>query len=393
MKRVVLASLSAAVLVTGCSALSNLTGVRTTIASGCGRSHGIALVIGVHRDVPEPSLDQRLTCQVAAAIQSEKPVRIVIAAGQPWLITPRLIQVNSGTIAQQDSPWVSEDLQHVRADIAAARPSSPGVDDLAALSIAADAMRSAGAPHAEVALVDSGLDDRGALDFTVPGLLGAAPAEVASQLRSTGSLPELQGLTVLLVGIGYTAPPQAPLSVQWRNNLTQIWRAVVTLAGGIAETLPQPAQGTSVKTNEPVELIPVPANQPVRPTVLKPIVFTAVSPVRFEPNTTTLTDPSGAVRALAPIARWLAADSSRRARLEGTTADFGPMAGQIELSKLRADRVRDELIALGATSGQISVIGVGSDFPQFTPDRSASGVLLAGPAALNRSVRITLSEG
>jgi hypothetical protein len=33
---------------------------------------------------------------------------------------------------------------------------------------------------------------------------------------------------------------------------------------------------------------------------------------------------------------------------------------------------------------------VGSNFPQFRPDRNAAGVLLAGPATLNRSVRITL---
>lgn len=69
------------------------------------------------------------------------------------------------------------------------------------------------------------------------------------------------------------------------------------------------------------------------------------------------------------------------------------MAGQIELSKLRAERVRDELIALGASLAQISTSGVGSNFPQFIPDRNASGVLLAGPATLNRSVRITLNEG
>ena len=47
-------------------------------------------------------------------------------------------------------------------------------------------------------------------------------------------------------------------------------------------------------------------------------------------------------------------------------------------------------MTLGAHRDQISCMGVGSDFPQFQPDRSAAGVLLAAPAALNRSVRITL---
>jgi outer membrane protein OmpA-like peptidoglycan-associated protein len=121
-------------------------------------------------------------------------------------------------------------------------------------------------------------------------------------------------------------------------------------------------------------------------------VFTGESPVRFEPNSTAFVDSAAAVRALTPIARWLAGGRSRRALLVGTTADVGPMTGQVALSRLRAGRVRAELVALGASPGQISVRGVGSDFPGFVPDRNASGTLLAGPAVLNRSVRITLSS-
>jgi outer membrane protein OmpA-like peptidoglycan-associated protein len=138
--------------------------------------------------------------------------------------------------------------------------------------------------------------------------------------------------------------------------------------------------------------VPVPPDQPVRPITRNPIVFTGASPVRFEPDSIVFVDPAAALRALAPIASWLAADRSRRAWLVGTTADVGPITGQIQLSWLRADRVRDELVALGVSLAQISTEGVGSDFAQFTPDRNASGILLAGPATLNRSVRITLSR-
>jgi hypothetical protein len=42
---------------------------------------------------------------------------------------------------------------------------------------------------------------------------------------------------------------------------------------------------------------------------------------------------------------------------------------------LRADRARDELIAIGAWPAQISTTGVGSNFRQYVPDRDASGVL------------------
>jgi len=330
---------------------------------------------------------------VAAVIKDGRPLILVGASGQPTVLTPDLLSMRGGTLAQQGSPKLDEDMQRVSATITAMRPRSPGVDDLAALSVAADAARSAGAPHADLVLLDSGLDDRGALDFTVPGLLAAIPAEVASQLRNSGNQPDLRGFTVELVGIGYSAAPQPPLAAKWRSNLTQIWAAVAASGGGRVEVIPQPGMSASIRTSQPVKLIPLPADHPVRPAPRASIVFTGESPVRFEPDSTAFVDPGAARRALTPIARWLAADPSRHARLVGTTADVGPLGGQIALSRQRAGRVRGELIALGASAGQISVTGAGSDFPQFIPDRSAAGTLLAGPATLNRSVRITLSSG
>jgi OmpA-OmpF porin, OOP family len=375
------------------------SGPAITAALNCRDPQGLELVIGAHRDAPEPSLDPALVCQITTAIRTREPVRIVVASGRPRLITPQLKRVTGGTLAQQNSPRVQQDVQRILTAIADARPDSPGIDDLEALSVAADAARTVGDPHAELVLIDSGLDDRGALDFIEPGMLAATPAEVAQQLKASGNLPDLRGFTVLLVGLGYTAPPQAPLSAKWRYGVTRTWAAVVTAAGAKDEVIPQPGQSPSVDTDQPVKAVPVPPIQPVRVPPTQPgkphkpaiVIFTQESAVRFEPNTTVFVDPAAAEQALTPIARWLAADPSRHAWLEGTAADVGPLSGQIELSKLRANRVRAELIALGASGVQISTTGVGSNFPQFTPDRSASGVLLAGPAALNRSVRITLS--
>ena len=128
-----------------------------------------------------------------------------------------------------------------------------------------------------------------------------------------------------------------------------------------------------------MKLVPVPTDQQVKPTTRIPVVFTGESPVRFGPDSTVLTDPAAAVQALTPIAEWLAADPFRRASLVGTTADVDTIAGQVALSQQRADRVRDELVALGASPAQISTKGVGSNFLQFTPDRDSFGTLLAAP--------------
>lgn len=387
---------SAALLAAGCTPLSRVISMTAQPVAVCGRSHGVVLIAGAHRDVPTPALGPQVRCRLAAAIEDREPVILVEASGQPDVVKVPLLPVGTGTLAQQGSPRVNEDVRRVEQAVAGLRPHSAGVDDLAAFAIAADAARSTGAPHAELILLDSGLDDRGALDFTRPGMVAADPAEVAHQLTATGNDPDLHGFPVLLVGLGYTAPPQPPLAAKWRSNVSQIWTAVIRSSSSRPELIPQPAQGGPVRTSEPVKLIPVPPDQPVtlppqtsRPP-RAPIVFTGDSAVRFQPNRTAFVDPAAARRALAPIAKWLAADLSRHASLEGTTADVGPMAGQVALATQRAQGVRDELVTLGAHRDQISCMGVGSDFPQFQPDRSAAGVLLAAPAALNRSVRITL---
>jgi OmpA-OmpF porin, OOP family len=390
MKRYLAAAVAGSFLISGCSALSELATVSSTVMH-CGAAHGMELIVGAHRNAPAPALDDRLTCQVTAAIRAGKPVSIVVADSRPLVITPRLMSVTGGTLAQQDSPRVRQDVQRVQAALAAARPDSAGVDDLAALAVAADEARSSGGADPEFVLLDSGLDDRGALNFTVPGVVAATPAEVARQLRSSDELPDLHGSTVVLVGIGYTAPPQQSLSAKWRGNVTQIWTAVARSAGARVQVIPQPGQGPSVRTSEPVRAIPVPAIPQVRPARHTTIKFTGESAVRFVPNSPAFVDPAAAIAALTPIARWLAAGSSRRAQLEGTTADVGTLAAQIGLARLRADHVRDELIQLGGARTQLTTTGVGSRFPQFIRDRDAAGTLLAGPATLNRSVRITLS--
>jgi outer membrane protein OmpA-like peptidoglycan-associated protein len=382
----------AAGIAAGCTQWTALPEVRPATVSHCTAPQGIELIIGAHRDESAPRLSRPLVCQLTAAIQAGRPVHVVVAAGRPQLLRVRLISVRGGTLAQQGSPRVQQDVRKVLSAVAAARPGSPGIDDLAALSVAADDARSEGCPHAELVLIDSGLDDRGPLDFTVPGMLAATPGEVVGQLKASGNLPGLGGFTAVLAGIGYTAAPQPPLSTKWRSSVTRIWAAVLMAAGARVDVIPQPGRGPSVRTDEPVRPVAVPATQPVMPHRHATITFTGESPVRFEPDTTAFVDRVAAVSALRPIARWLGADPARRAFLEGTTADVGPMSGQVALASARADRIKAVLVALGASPAQLTTRGVGSDFQQFVPDRDSAGVLLAGPAALNRSVRITLYQ-
>jgi outer membrane protein OmpA-like peptidoglycan-associated protein len=103
-------------------------------------------------------------------------------------------------------------------------------------------------------------------------------------------------------------------------------------------------------------------------------------------------NPVAARDVLRPVAQWLAADRSRRIHLTGTTARVGSRDGQIALGALRAQTTERALLELGAKTDQVQADGVGSYFPEYTPDHDASGELIPGPAQADRTVQLTFSR-
>ena len=106
----------AAASCSGCSSLLGPAGTSTSAAPRCGDPQGVVLIVGAHRNAPAPSLDQRLACQVTGAIRAGKPVLLVVASGQPQLLTPQLQSVSGGTLAEQRSPRASRRAAHPGCD-------------------------------------------------------------------------------------------------------------------------------------------------------------------------------------------------------------------------------------------------------------------------------------
>ncbi len=102
------------------------------------------LILGAHQNAPKPFLPPAAECRVLASIEADRPVRLVIASGRPRVMGVPLPSTKGGTLAQQNSPRAQQNLALVKREIAAARPDAPGVDDLAALALAADDARSLG---------------------------------------------------------------------------------------------------------------------------------------------------------------------------------------------------------------------------------------------------------
>jgi OmpA-OmpF porin, OOP family len=270
--------------------------------------------------------------------------------------------------------------------VARVRADHPEVDVLAALEQAAIA---AGRNNGRGTLVfsDSGLSTKGALNFRQPGLLEAPPADVVTFLEREHELPNLKGLSVFLV-IEPVEPPQADLG-QYRANVVELLQMIAKKGGAacVAVTEEPATAGPHLDHLPPVSLVPVP----------RAAVFSApcsgvlkdTGDVAFNPGEATFREPAKARAVLEPVGRALRDGTCSRIVLTGTTARYGPAAGQRAFALKRAKAVKQVLVTeYGVDPASIETVGLGSYFTEYQPDIGPNGELLPGPAQLNRTVRI-----
>jgi outer membrane protein OmpA-like peptidoglycan-associated protein len=344
-------------------------------------------VLGARNNMPAMRLDGSAVDAVLRTVDEQRQASIVIADGTPTVDWSEWLVIRGGNstarqVRLQDNQRALEDA------VRAARAQDQETDLLSALSLAS---REAGAfeEPREIVVVDSGLSTTGPLDFTRPGMLDADPDEVVAELEAADMLPELCGITVTVQGLGDTAPPQDPLSIAQRKRVTGIWEAV--LGASCADevvVVEVPLKGEPDSSLPPVTAVLLP-----EPTTCdRGVVVLAGGEVAFQPDSAVLLDPSAAHDVLEPIAEQIV---GRRltATVTGTTADWGPMAGQMALSQDRAQAVVDVLVDLGVGRDQLRAEGVGSDFPAYVADGGPEGPLDPAAAAANRTVVLTPRGG
>jgi outer membrane protein OmpA-like peptidoglycan-associated protein len=373
MRRFVAVAGSLAVMATmaGCADKSEPTG-------------GLAIVVGARSNMPAPSLDATANDALETAVLSQSYLSVVVADGAPF-------EVQGGPLSADDTNQQVQNRdrernrQLVRTTIAEAAAKTPETDLLRALDLAARAISGESGAHT-IVVVDSGLSTVAPLDFTQAGLLDADPTELATSLKVTGQLPDLAGVDVVFQGLGDTALPQEPIGRAQRTNLIGIWQAVVEAAGGHGQSEDAPLSGDAIPGLPSVT--PVPPGADFQCTA-GTVVLTG-GDVAFQPNSADFVDPAAAGEILRPIAAQMV-DAQLTATVTGTTARVNDLEGQRELSRERAQAVADALTSQGVPSASLTVVGLGSEFPDYVQDHDSNGALIPGAAAENRKVVIQLA--
>jgi hypothetical protein len=221
----------------------------------CTRGGPVVFVVSGRQNSPMPSLMDSMAAAAVRAIYEGSTIGRVNLDGRPKLVAAGAFNdfhQNSLAIKQAQKSFahsLAERISHIRA-------TSAHADVLDALDVAGNAVRAACSHGGKVYLADSGLQETGQVNFRKPGLLDASPTQVAMQLKREHELPYLKGMTVELIGIGDTSPPQQQLDIAQRNNLIAIWSAIIKASGANVGVDRTPRGGPAPTHVPPVLLVP-----------------------------------------------------------------------------------------------------------------------------------------
>jgi OOP family OmpA-OmpF porin len=323
----------------------------------CAKTGPVIFAVSGRRDSPAPVLTGTMQAAATKAIDGGAAIGLVDVDGHPHLVAASAFSdpgAGNAIALNQDR---MNFLGQIASAVFAIRATNPHVNVLDALDVAGRAAREACTHGGTVYLRDSGLSETGTMDFRQRGLLEAMPSEVVASLRAEHELPDLKGITVVLIGIGDTAPPQQPLSIAQRDNLIAIWSAVARAGGAMSVQIdPAPLSGPAAAAGPSVSLVRVRSVGRVHDSGRT--IITVPDLLLFKLNSAALVPTANAI--LRPIvgqarSQHLGVSITGYASPEGT-ADYN-----IALSKRRAIAVRDRLIALSLPAAQITdVTGLGA---------------------------------
>jgi outer membrane protein OmpA-like peptidoglycan-associated protein len=213
-------------------------------------------------------------------------------------------------------------------------------------------------PPATLIVLSSGLSTAGGLDMREVGWY-ASPGKIAAKLKRRGLLPSLAGYRVVFSGLANTSGRQPALPLPYQTILTSYWLAICQAAGAAScttdeTTRPEP----SSRSTTPVPAVSVPVVTSVRGPHHR-ITKTLPDSLLFTFNSATLIPAADSV--LRPIAQQARAADELVTITGHASPDGGTAAYNRALSLRRAYAVRNRLIALGLSPGQITrVTGVGT---------------------------------
>jgi outer membrane protein OmpA-like peptidoglycan-associated protein len=389
MRKTILAVVCVLSLVAGLASCSTAetndskTGAPATTAGFVGVD-GLAFVIANTRNNPAPSLPDALKPVTYDVVAAGQTPLIYSATNTPSEIATKLLPINPKGTAAGNRSRIDENVRRV-SEAFGTLPAAPGLNMFNALLVAHDALSES--DNQLIVLVGSGLDDaeRSSMN-TTRGLLMADVQSIADHVKEQNPGLTLQGVVVVLVSFGYTAPPQQPLTPAQRVAVTAAWRHVLVELGATVEVIPSPNMAPSLETNMAVGLT----------VFAEPCVYTG-SAVKYDLDSSLLPFDKGkwelgpeAGSALADAARLLNENPGAAVTIIGHTDLDGEAESNLTLGRNRASSVATYLRSKTDHQLDITVDSKGESEPK-APEAGLLGIDLEIAQAANRRIELTIA--
>lgn len=281
------------------------------------------------------------------------------------------------------------------------------IDFLESLRLACRTMSSLeGYTSKTIIVLGTGLSTTGYMNFG-NNLISADAAAVADLLEERQVIPDFSGIsTIYWQGLGDVAAPQTDLSPAQRSSLQDIWIEVIRRGGGELVANDFISAPADQETEYPsVSVVDLPAESPVRfeaqaletepDTIAEETAATGssepavIQTVKLEEDQVTFVgdeavylNPDEAVETIRPIAEFLLQYDQVNILLAGTTAGDEDSDFTFQLSKDRADAVRNTLIELGVNADRIKTLGLGCSNPWHVWGAGYEGTAASGNRAV-----------
>lgn len=350
-----------------------------------------ALAAGVRANNPTIGLPAPVTEIMTAAVDARQRVALIRLDGDPKIVFDKTFAPESltdGGIEEERTTYLT-DLNETLAgngdpetDLRAQRQEA---DVLKALTLAAESVGDGG----NVVLLDSGLQTLPPLDFISGSLLLVSPEALVEFLKEEKQLPDLANRNVYLGGIGSTAPPQEGLDNRLVEHMRTLWKTIALEAGASCVHVDR-RRYTEDAPDVSVPVSPVTLPPPPRvPVGCEETSLGEQENVGFKVGEAVFRDRPAALKAIKGIAD-LMKEHDQSADLTGSTSSEGGTQANKDLSLLRAEAVKSELVGFGIPDGRIKTYGAGEKLPGRVDDMGPDGLIL-DRAVLNRKVVVKLT--
>lgn len=371
----------------------------TTLLGGCSSAEdsplpqmppdSVIVVVGVHQGGPAPAIPVDVADLLVAAAHAAASFTVIASDGTPEKIYRSADYTVSAENPEASETDVNAQVNDLVAAVSGAAADADGNDLAAALAMAGDQARADDAVRPAIIVIDNGISDRGFPAMTADGMTTSAePSSVVEFASSRDYLlgfPE--GTSIVLVGLGYTAPPQPAITAAQRERLIAVWSGFLAAGGAEVTVLPTPRPAEGPDTAFTTGVLPPAAYDQI--TITDTDGRTEIglaADVLFDFDDASLRDDHVTTDALGELADYLMGYAGP-ITVHGYADAIGEADANLALSRQRTQAIAQWLVDHGVLyASQIRQCGHGES------DLAVPDAATEAEHQLNRRVVIALEE-